>query len=295
MLYGDNPDIAQKDYDEYYIKYYGFGVADAEAKARLGRRADYIADHCDRKSVVVDFGGGDSGLVGMLKDSGFKEVSAYGCGDTMPAYCDVVIAEHVLEHIYDMDTAMEAITKSIVPNGLFIVDIPDAGLLAFEQPEALPILDFNQVHINHFRMLDMLRLAERWGFELVETEQYKERGGGIRMYVFIHNPNAVWQKSHEFTTDNINGKLEAMRKIGEREVIMWGCGDIALHCLALVPLNVKYFVDIDPAFRGTTIQGKPVLDKPNSDHPILINCQSRKGVLIDYIKAAGYTNELIVV
>jgi SAM-dependent methyltransferase len=294
MLYADNPHVTQADYDTFYKERYGFGVTDEGVRKRLAKRALYITEHFPAIARVVDFGGGEGGLTDKLKMFGFEDVTNYGVGDKMPGDVDVIIAEHVMEHIYNMESAMETITDALKEGGMFIVDIPDAGQMAFDLPAEMPMLDFSQVHINHFRMLDMLKLADYWGFELMETSQYWERFIRSRMFVFIKGAN-IDEMSSKYVSVNIIRKVTAMQAIGDRDVIVWGCGDIALHCLALHPLNVVYYVDIDPAFRGATIGGVPVHEKPYTDHPIVVNCSTQKSLLLDYIKAQGYTNEVIVI
>ncbi len=296
MLYADNPTVTQGDYDTFYKERYGFGVVDGGVKARLYKRAHFIASQYKNDARVVDFGGGTSGLKDILqKTFHFADVHNYGIGDKMPYDADVVIAEHVLEHIYDLHEAMATINDSLKAGGMLIVDIPDAGQMAFDLPPEMPMLDFSQVHINHFRVIDMLRLMDNYGFELMETSQYYERFIRARMFVFIKGVH-IGRLSRDYVRSNITQKLKSMaQQVGNKEVIVWGCGDIALHCLALHPLNVVYFVDIDPAFRGATINGVPVHEKPFTDHPIVVNCSTQKALLLDYIKAQGYKNEVIVI
>jgi len=229
-----------------------------------------------------------------LVNVGFDDVTTYGVGDTMPPLADCIIAEHVLEHIYDLEEAMELITNSLKDEGGLIIDIPDAGRMAFDLPAEMPILDYTQVHINHFRINDMLNLCQRFGFELFETEIYKERFVRSRMFVFYKNSDiAGASKMH--VEKNMAEKIAACKALGDTEYILWGPGDIALHCLAHTNMNIKYFVSNDPAFKDATIQGKPVKELPDTDHPILIIAQSQKKQLIENIKALGVTNELIEV
>jgi hypothetical protein len=292
MIYGDNPDVTQEDYDTYYKERYGYGVVDDDVKYRLAKRASYIRDHFKRASRIVDFGGGESGLKMLLNNIGFQDVTTYGVGDLMPPLADCIIAEHVLEHIYDLESAMTLITNSLKDNGGLIIDIPDAGRMAFDLPAEMPILDYTQVHINHFRINDMLRLCERFGFELFETETYFERFVRSRMFVFYKSADiAGASKTHVIT--NMATKIEALKELGDKEVILWGAGDIALHCLAHVKPNIQYFVSNDPAFKDATILGLPVKERPDTDHPILIIAQTSKKKLIENIKAMGVTNELI--
>ena len=294
MIYGDNPTVTQADYDTYYKERYGYGVLDDEVKYRLAQRAAYIRDHFKRQSRIVDFGGGESGLKRMLNNVGFADVTTYGVGDIMPPLADCVIAEHVLEHIYDLEKAMNLITTSLKDDGGLIIDIPDAGRMAFDLPAEMPILDYTQVHINHFRINDMLRLCERFGFELMETDLYYERFVRSRMFVFYKSADiAGASKNH--VVRNMAEKTAKVKELGDKEVILWGCGDIALHLLTQCEPNIKYFVDNDPAFRGETILGLPVKQCPDTDHPILIVSQSQKHLLLENIKKMGVTNELIII
>ena len=294
MIYGDHPDAKQSDYDTYYLERYGYGVTDDQALHRLAQRASYVRDHFKRASRIVDFGGGEGGLVQLLKNIGFEDSHFYGVGDIMPPLVDCIVAEHVLEHIYDLEAAMELITHALKDDGGLIIDVPDAGRMAFDLPTVMPILDYSQVHINHFRINDMLNLCHRFGFELYETSTYIERGGTGRMYVFYKSADiAGSSKAH--VQKNMAEKIAACNALGDKEVVLWGCGDIALHCLANTNMNIKYFIDNDPAFRDSTIQGKPVKERPDTDHPIVIISQSQRDLLIKNIKEMGVDNELIVI
>ena len=294
MIYGDHPDAKQEDYDTYYKERYGYGVTNDGAKHRLALRAGYIRDKFKRKSRIVDFGGGEGGLTELLKNTGFEDVHLYGVGDIMPPLTDCIIAEHVLEHIYDLETAMTLITTSLKPEGGLIIDVPDAGRMAFDLPAEMPILDFSQVHVNHFRTNDMLRLCERFGFELYETETYHEGFVKSRMFVFYKNSD-IAGASKVHVQSKMAEKIAKCNELGDKEVLLWGCGDIALHCLANTNMNIKYFIDNDPAFRDSTIQGKPVKERPDTDHPIVIISQGQRELLIENIKAMGVDNELIII
>jgi hypothetical protein len=295
MLYGDHPTVTQADYDWYYVNKYGYGVLDEANKKRLTERADYISHRFDGSAKIVDFGGGESGLKDILRSMEFYEVTNYGCGDVMPDNVDVIIAEHVLEHIYDMNEAMGKISKALRAGGTLIVDIPDAGIMATERPLEMPILDFSQVHINHFRMIDLLRLMENYGFELQETKEYHERNGGCRMYVFVKDSTIVSRVSETFVNRNMAEKEQALRRLVDQPVVVWGYGDICAHVLSRYFPNVQYFVCNDPAYVGETINGLLVYDKKQKDtFPVLVIAQSQKGALIDRIKSEC-DNEIIVI
>lgn len=300
MVFAEAFGSVQEDYNWYYNNKYGYGVADAEAKYRLQKRADYIAGlsrQLGKTPRVMDFGGGDSGFKDILAKHGIRDVIEIGAGsgEWVGEKASVTLASHVLEHVYDMNEAMTIISENTQDQGILLVDVPDAYLIAQEASPVLPILDFNQVHINHFRPSDMIRLAARWGFTLLNMETYRERGGVIRFFVFTKDGDFVAKRSSEVVQKNVIEKVLKLQAIGDREVIVWGCGDIALHCLTKVDLNIQYFVDSDPAYRGATIKGLPVLKRPNTDHPIVVNCSTSKKSLIKHIKSIGIQNELIII
>jgi len=294
MVYGDNETVTEQDYTKYYQDFYGYGVSDHQSDGRMRDRARYIADKFPDRSIrIVDFGGGEAGLTKTIGQYGFTDTHNVEAGEDMPEDVDVVIAEHVFEHIYSMNIAMSDITDSLKDGGVLIVDIPDGGAVSFAKPEETPILDYTQVHINHFRVVDMLRLMERWGFELQETTAYIERNTPCRMYVFVKGAD-IGKMARGYITKNVNAKLAKMALLGNKPVIVWGLGDIALHLLARHPLNVKYFVCNDPAFANQTIGRIPILDKPISDHPVVVMAQNQKAKLLERIKSEC-ANEIVVI
>ena len=293
MIYADNDTVTQHDYDRYYQERYGYGVEDAEQQQRMRDRAHYIATKFDKEMKIVDFGGGEQGLTRILAQYEFHNTACVEAGQDIPEDVDVILAEMVFEHIYSMNGVMAEMTECLKDGGYLIVDIPDAGAIGLEGSESMPILDYHQVHLNHFRTVDMLRLMERWGFELSETNAYHERGLACRMFVFIKGAD-VGKLSREHVINNVQAKIEKMRELGDKPVIVWGTGDIALHLLAKNMLNVKYYISNDPAFKDQTIGKIPILDAPISDHPIVVMAQAQKEQLLENIKKVC-DNEVIVI
>src|SRR3972149_10488521 len=89
MLYGDG-DFNQAMLNEYYLKYYGYGVNSPANIERLKMDAVTIsglAKH-EREAVIVDFGGnGDDGrgiLVDMLHERGYVNAVCVGAGEAPP-------------------------------------------------------------------------------------------------------------------------------------------------------------------------------------------------------------------
>jgi len=296
MIYADNDeDITQRDYNTYYLERYGFGVEDAEARARQQQHAAFLAQSVPNKSaLVVDFGGAGV-LSGFLRAQGFTNVVDVCAGDAIPQKVEILVAEHVLEHIYDLPDAMQQIADSMVLGGLLIVDGPEAGGMA--EQAATPMLDFQQKHVNHFTFYDYLHLMRKYGFEFMGAQNYTERKHAcVHMLFGRAKSGRVMDLSLENIQKGLEPILAKLRDLVDREVIVWGCGDIALHCLSLVMPNVKYFVDKDPAFRGTSIAGRWVYDtvKEGETAPILVIAQGQKHDILMNIKRENLNLEVIL-
>ena len=295
LLYGDG-DFDQAMLNEYYRTRYGYGINSADVSERLTAIADWVASEADNTIRFVDFGGsGDDGrsiVVGRLHEHGYNNSWNVNAGEDVPP-CDILLCSHVLEHVYDMEDVMTKITSAIVDDGMLIVDGPDTTGLLLEW--TMPMLDFHTKHIIHFRMIDYLRLMDHWGFELMNHVQYEDVRSGqrapcFRMYFQRRN---IAQECGDLVQANIKRLVDKLKAIKE-PVNVWGLGDISWHLLAQVPeLKVINYVDNDPAYRGSTFDGKPVLEKPNNSHPIVITAQGQRQLLIDNIRKAGVDNEII--
>lgn len=292
MIYGDHPDASQALYDEYYNSFYGYGVEDPEQKARIKARADWTGQNFPNDTRVVDFGGGKEGLADRLCWHGITDVYVIEAGERIPLGVDLVFAEMVLEHIYDLPAAMQGIANSVVDGGKLVVDVPDAGAVALADSRNMPMLDYHQPHINHFRIIDMLNLMRRWGFELVKTYGFTERYLPCRYYEFVHNLDEIGDRSRDVVTGNMAAKVTKLKYMGDMPCVLWGVGDIANYVLAQHMPNIQYYVSNDPAFKGATIGGLPVYEKPIDNLPILVIAQAQKGALIKRIRETC-TNEII--
>jgi len=294
MIYADS-ECVQSDYDTYYKERYGFGVEDAEAIKRQQGHAQLWAHNMRDKDIrIMDFGG-----VGVLSKYlagyGFKNVFDIGAGENLPGELFTVFAEHVFEHIYDLPDTMRKINASMLNGGLLIVDGPEASGIA--QMKSTPMLDFHQKHINHFSFYHYLHLAKLHGFVFIGASNYMERNNPCVHLVFTKtSPEWVMDDSIKHIKPNIDRIVQGLKRLGTTPVIIWGCGDIALHALSIHLPNVRYFVDKDPAFKGQSIQGKWVLDKVNEGEtaPIVIIAQGQRQAILDNIKQDKLTDEVII-
>jgi SAM-dependent methyltransferase len=295
--YADNADITEEDYNTYYKEKYGWWGPGYQAGGRHEEDAVWADKTFPDKSIlVVDFGGGEGEQLEHLKAHGFVNARIVDLGDEMTRNVDLMFAEQVLEHLYDLRKSMLLISNAVKPGGYLVVEGPE--MTGNIEGNPLPIIDWQQKHINHFTILDYLRLMRAYGFELIDFKHDPYYNIPNVRLVFRKEP-ADWAcdsyvRHVNTNVDEIVRKLEA---IGDRKVIVWGCGDVCLHSLSRHMLNVAYFVDKDPAMVGTMIAGHPVYGSVlrGDKRPIVMIVQGQKQDILNDIKAEGLTNEVIVV
>lgn len=292
MLYGDG-DFDQAMLNEFYTKYYGYGVSNPDNVERLKRDAVDIADErWGKPAVVVDFGGaGDDGVSVFVDEYNKHQLPLAVCvgpTDPIPDSCAVIYASHVLEHIYDLPETMQRLTDALAPDGILIVDVPDStGLL---NRWKMPILDFNTKHINHFTLRNLLDLGHRYGLEAVQVKPYELEYAPCVQVHFRRLDVARASMNH--IGEHQIRMLAKLRSI-TGPVNVWGMGDIVWHLLSIVELDVLDYIDNDPAYRGATFNGKPVLERPTNGAPIVIMAQGQRKRLIANIRKMGIENEII--
>ena len=302
MIYYDN-DMMQADYDEYYHKYYGYdGNEHSENNIqRLDEIADLVALPAlgvHKDDLIVDFGGGkNSYLVSRLTALGYTRAVNVDVGDELPKGIDLLISAQTFEHLYDLKPITARLVGHLSYKGAFIVEIPSTYEMTYIDPP-MPILDFHQKHVNHFTHVTLDRLFSDFGFTRIYAHSGSTPcyfGWHYRAVYKKHVQTSAYENARKVIEVRTYQKLEKLRAIGDRRVIIWGCGDLCLHLLSQVSLNVAYYVDNDPAFDGATINGVPVWDRVTSEEPIVVIAQNQASGILKRIKELNLTNKVIVI
>lgn len=301
MIWYSN-DMTQRDYNAYYREKYGFNYAttlDVDMP-RIHQLAKVVENEFpDREAHIADFGGGIKGaLVKTLQDNGYKNVVNVEVGEEFPYDLDLLVCSHVMEHVYDLDWLMNVFDHHTKKEGRVLIEIPDASAIARNWD--MPILDFNQKHVNHFSPSALDLLFESWGWNWKSGERGTMPANHGYYYRAVYKRGGVGFVQFESQIHIQKTKRELGDRFSELsgDYIVWGCGDYCLWALKnmdTTKINVIHYVDLDPAYRGETIGGKQVLDHVESDAPILVIAQGQKSDIINYIKTTGVKNEVIVI
>jgi len=301
MIYYDN-DMTQADYDQYYRQYYGYdGNEHSENNLlRLDELAKLAAEHVDKDALIVDFGGADGYLTKLLNERGYYKAFTIEVGQELPYNIDLIISAQTLEHLYDLRPMVENLISHLSYKGQLLIEIPDGYMMPYIDPP-MPILDYHQKHVNHFIPAVLDKLFEQYGFTRTYTHSGSTPcyfGHHYRVVYKRYVPEVIYNASKMLIHDRTEAKRVKLEALGDRPVIVWGCGDLCLHMLTKVKLNVVYYVDNDPAFKGATIGGKHVLNDvvPIDDFiPIVIIAQNQATGILKRIKDLGLRNEVIVI
>ena len=246
---------------------------------------------------IMDFGGADGCLADMLKSVGFIDVSVCNVGESLGEDNDLIIASNVIEHVYDLDGMMDNLTGALKSTGHILSEVPEA--YRWSAADWPPILDFHHKHINHFcdYQIDML-FANR-GLNNIFRQYLYYSPLNATLYRSIHKNNGYRDYWDKVKMRVINYTDIAVRTIQHKinePVIIWGLGDVAWHIIAHAihpEIQIAGLIDNDRAFRGATMKGVPILEKPQGDEPILLMAQGQKQMIKDRIKREGYKNRVI--
>jgi hypothetical protein len=191
------------------------------------------------------------------------------------------VLSHVLEHVCDLQAAVQAIRRMSRPGARVYIEVPDAGRYAGFT--VAPFQEFNLEHINHFSAAAVRNLMRSGGFALLtEGDRIIESSPGNPYPVIFSiwrreaaGPPAAQAMEHdEVLRDEIvryvtvSGRLLAeidahLRRLRatHARIVLWGVGQLALHLLAdsaLTDFTLTGLVDSNPVLHGARVAGVAV-------------------------------------
>lgn len=335
-------DIAasQDIYDEYYsrLSVYDnlgvtYGTVTGSASIEVyAQRAKEIASFASKTDSILEIGAANGFLLEELRKLGFQNLSALdlsekalnglaergfntysggifsnggsgGVHKPLKEQFDCVCLTQVMEHIYDVQGAMQAMKRMIKPGGYMYIEVPDAG--KFNEFRTLPVCFFNYEHIQYFDETSLRNLAAENGLyvrDVIHKTIRFDTAQGIYPCVV-----GVFQKSN-LAMNNYSLDLRAygltFRKVLDRyvdsiqntedEFALWGMGTFARQLLKRVNgiWNIKYLIDSNPLHEGKRLLGHSIdvpekLVKENFSGTILITTSLYSDEVVSQIKKMG--------
>lgn len=274
----------------------------AEDHERLRETAAFLAGHWNRSASALDIGAGRGGLIQALADQGFTDVTGIdpsaGCVATMhargfvaaqglvedhdwatdPKRYDAVVLSHVLEHVYDVDAALDHIERRMTDDGALYVEVPDAA--RYVGTAFPPNYFFDPEHINHFDAVALAALASRRGWSVVESwprwlglvggQRYPALGVVLRRRsaraVLATTPSDGLERYIAECERRVAQELplrgiSAMVERGD-PLVVWGAGSYAQRLLSQTSLGdaaIECIIDNDPGKQGRRLDGRPIV------------------------------------
>lgn len=286
----------QNDYNTYYSilsKYEDTNISsgsgfDQNDYNRLVRTADIIEKHIAKNKSILDLGCANGGQLKILKERGFTKLTGVDPSGTcvknvkslgIDAFhsqmfedsfiewdkrFDLIILSHVLEHIRDLDYAIQIVKNKLTDSGILYLEVPDASM--YNKYFIVPYYFIDCEHINHFSITSLNNLLLQFGFSVIENDQntikltetndypifYSLYKNGTKCESNLKFDKTVINSFNEFiiqskTQNNSDNIIQTLIQ-SQEEVIIWGAGQYALRLLAssnLSKTNIIGFIDSD--------------------------------------------------
>lgn len=314
----------------------GQNAWDAE---RLNEVADAIVQQVgSTEARILDLGCANGGLLAALKSKGFSDLTGVDPSKACAAATreilsvravaaslyalpdlgtfDVITLSHVLEHLEDLQGAIENFPRLVRPGGMVYIEVPDASRYA--ECLVAPFQDFNTEHINHFSHESLRRLMAQVGLVPVLEggktiaaaknvpypaiygfyQRGETRAEAGRDEEFVRLMRAYIEKSQQML-DEMDGTIaSAIAK--NRRVIVWGTGQLTSKLLAktsLAKADILFFIDSNPIHHREKWMGRPVVSpqsEVDSTASILIATTIHQDDIVGAIGRIGLKNELVL-
>ncbi len=161
---------------------------------------------------------------------------------------DLVLMSHVLEHIEDAATDIDAVRQVLKPNGVAFIEVPNGS-----GNRQLPI-DDNSSHLHFFSVTSLTRLLANSGLDVIAAAT------DVRLDARYSDSLQVIARPFQIPTWNSDILSNHPALAPDTSIIVWGAGSLVDEILAnfLDPKKVDFFVDRDPGKQGTRRLGRPV-------------------------------------
>ncbi|MFO1248312.1 MAG: class I SAM-dependent methyltransferase [Alphaproteobacteria bacterium] len=281
-------------------KAYEIGCASGEMLNQF-RRIGWDVAGCDLSPSAIDQA---KAIFGIDADLGGEEVTLPGRKGL-----DLVMACHVLEHLYDPPAALARIHEALAPGGHFVFEVPCAIA-----PDALPPGWFTFEHLHYYQPAILERLLKDSGFAVVEMriamtcEHYpvvaiaaRKAAGTAALSPF--QPSEGARMAHRYAArDDALWAATASRVERYREpVFLYGAGIHTAQLLdrtAIAP-HVIAIADRDSKKWGQTQAGKPVISPAQLlahplQAPVIISSYVSERPIVKALREGGLAAARIV-
>uniref|UniRef100_A0A6C0BAW4 C-methyltransferase domain-containing protein n=1 Tax=viral metagenome TaxID=1070528 RepID=A0A6C0BAW4_9ZZZZ len=247
-FYFSDSENTQEDYNNYYMTFNNYQqqnyCEDKDLKCR-----DFICNNINKDQVktIIDYGAGNGVLANLLQKDFIVETFDIGMEQTDIKY-DCLILSHVLEHIYDLDSFINEVSKNIKEDGLLYIEIPNAEFYE-EFINICPLQEVNIEHINFFSKYALNKLLINNGFYSINLQDdyfmLKDMKYHVIRGLFKKNNN---NKSFEKYLNHGINEIESFKFSNLKQyekIYVYGCGQFLFKILDKIQENCNIINIID--------------------------------------------------
>ena len=300
FVYANTP-ATRQDYQKYYTlhnRYSTLPTQDSSCLKIYETVFGLIKKYIDKDNNVLDVGCGNGEMLKFMKQDGYKyltgldpaltnidklrkanlrgfEADIYDepIGDLCGQF-DAIIVSGVLEHLYDLKSAMTNLTLYLKPGGKILCFVPNAleyYLYASPMPHYI-----NIEHINHFSPNILVKLFSDYGFAMLECVNTTIDFGSMldpTLLGAFEYTNIIDIASQKISNMLVKDELE-QRRINDliadlvkskENVAIFGTGNYARTLMSSTNLKdalITCFIDNDISMHGKDFCGFQV-NPPN--------------------------------
>jgi len=291
-----------------------------------------------KDTTILDIGCANGGLLMELKTNGY--VNLFGLDPSQTCVKNVnelniraftgsllcnelkgkekfglIILSHVLEHIRDLNKAMEAALELLDESGYIYIEAPNAK--EYESHFIVPFYYFDSEHINHFDKESLKNLFAVHGIQSISCVEKNIQVSETQDYPAVsvigkkQNIREKKELIYATTKDSITGYVEKCRQdkkysyinniVNDYEpIVIWGAGSYTSRLLGTTDLykcNIKMFIDNDANKQGMKLMGKSICgaDKLNGFNGKIISASAiHSSDIVNQIGLMGFNNEIII-
>ena len=332
-------DAYYRDLSKYEYEYRGGRESESDRQRFRDIASTLVRAIPSPQARILELGCATGGLLAAIREVGFPNVQGLdpspGCAQAAwdlyqipvfasslfsvpaePRSYDFIILVGVLEHVEDLQLAVQKLHELLAPQGRVYAEVPDGSRLA-GRPDA-PFQEFSTEHINFFSTVSLTNLLELNGFKEITTghavrqqnenttcpaaygiyERAEAHRGVLKrddvtergLLRYIEESESIDSRIRQIIDEQANG----------RSILVWGTGSHTQRLIAagaFEGVNISAFVDSNPKYQGQLLHGKLVI-KPSElasrMEPILISSRGFQREIHDQIREKLKLNNDII-
>ncbi|MDA2982893.1 MAG: class I SAM-dependent methyltransferase [Actinomycetota bacterium] len=285
---------------EFYTNY--ANASSVKREPHLERLIEKLESLLPKNAKIIDVGCNDGKFLSRLRESGFNDLhgleptknmserainAGFGVFNSYldsaksreivaeTGLFDCVTLRQVLEHIENLSDFGVALRSLLKPNGLLVIEVPDA-----QSHFDLPDFALWEEHINDFSLGSLKHFLRQHGLEVIDS--YKTQFSGVCLTVLsrlvdtrsvdvepvsqIVDSFRKWAKCFDPFRSQVQAELQYFAS-RDLPIALYGVGSRSSFFLNVTRSmgNISFAIDDDPAKQGKYLPGTDILIRSRED------------------------------